>query len=626
MAEKEKKTRGRKKMENIALTEAQRAEAEQIVADSLRDNPEVFNLPESKYTAESLADFFTKAHEGSKRILPKERRRYVMYLRKSTDDELKQIRSLEDQEMECKALAEHLGIHIRPEDICKESASAKRSNNRPIFDKMLHGFKAGTYHGLLAWSPDRLSRNMKEAGEIIEMIDFDQIQDLHFRTYQFDNTPNGKMLLGILFATSKQYSDKLADDVSRGIRGTVSEGKYVGQYKKGYYVDATTNYFIPDAHNWQLLRRAVLMRLKDNKTNQEIADFLNNSHFSYKKFQDDEYKLAKMNKKTVGDLFTDPFYCGIYKHGDNVANLNELYDFLPLITPDEFIALGRNISNSFNEQFKGRSTSAKRLDFGLLREKVICDFCDSVMTFQRTPIKRGKNKGSYLLSFYCRNKECIRHNPEEAVEKYGHKLSKSIRVKYLTAHIEWTLRHCTKNTLEAYKVYIGRLEQKIAVDKEIAKRKLSSAEAELKKHEELYAKYQNFELLDPEAYKKHHKGKLEEHENLVNVHKASRDQLKAELKRLSSALPSKEEFVELVRLYLKTILTTKDLVEEDAVYQEVVLNLRAGDNAVSVIKLNPPYNLMVDLSKISTGRGERTQTFDLTVPNRARYQLRHTPM
>ena len=26
------------------------------------------------------------------------------------------------------------------------------------------------------------------------------------------------------------------------------------------------------------------------------------------------------------------------------------------------------------------------------------------------------------------------------------------------------------------------------------------------------------------------------------------------------------------------------------------------------------------------GRGERTQTFDLPVPNRARYQLRHTPI
>ncbi len=66
---------------------------------------------------------------------------------------------------------------------------------------------------------------MKEAGEIIEMIDLEQIQDLHFKTYQFENNPNGKMLLGILFATSKQYSDKLSVDVSSSITGAIRDGK-----------------------------------------------------------------------------------------------------------------------------------------------------------------------------------------------------------------------------------------------------------------------------------------------------------------------------------------------------------------------------------------------------------------
>jgi hypothetical protein len=73
------------------------------------------------------------------------------------------------------------------------------------------------------------------------------------------------------------------------------------------------------------------------------------------------------------------------------------------------------------------------------------------------------------------------------------------------------------------------------------------------------------------------------------------------------------------------MLNTTDLIEEDAVYNEVVSNLRAGDDSVSVIKLNRPYDLLVDLDEVVTGRGERTQTFDLSVPNRARYQLRHTP-
>lgn len=627
MAGSEKKPRGRTKQVRIPLTKEQLLKSEQLVADTFKNNPDVFTLPESKHnTVEDLSTYYIEATKGSHRILPKERRRYVMYLRKSTDDEAKQVRSLEDQETECRELANRLRINIREEDIFTESASAKTSGNRPIFDQLLFGFKTGKYQGLLAWSPDRLSRNMKEAGEIIEMIDLEQIQDLHFKTYQFDNTPNGKMLLGILFATSKQYSDKLAVDVSRGITGTINDGKYVGQVKKGYYADTTTGYFVPDAHNWQLLRQAVVMRLHEGKTNQEVADFLNNAHFSYRKHQDDEYKLAKMDKKAVGLLFTDPFYCGIYKYGDNVANLNELYDFLPLITPDEFIALGRNVANNFNEEFVGRSTVAKRLDFGVLREKVICHYCDKIMTFQRTKIFRGKNKGSWLLSFYCRNKDCLRHKEKDAIEKYGKKLPKSVRLKYITAHIEWTLRHCTKNTLQAYRQYIGRLEQKLAVDREIAKRKLADAKNELKRQQDLYAKYQNLQLISLEDYNRHHKGKLEHHQNLINAHTSSIESLQKELAKLNEALPTRDEFVELVHLYLETVLKTTDLVEEDAVYQEVVSNLRVADNSVSVIKLNPPYDLMVDLSKISLGRGERTQTFDLSVPNRARYQLRHTPM
>jgi DNA invertase Pin-like site-specific DNA recombinase len=219
-------------MVRIPLTEEQLLKSEQLVANALKENPDIFTLPESKYTAENLTDFFIKASEGSQRIFPKERRRYVMYLRKSTDDEAKQVRSLEDQEKECRELAKRLNIVVRPDDIFIESASAKKSGNRPIFDKMLLGFKTGKYQGLLSWSPDRLSRNMKEAGEIIEMIDTEEIQDLQFKTYPFDNSPNGKMLLGILFATSKQYSDKLAVDVSRGITGTINDGKYVGQAKK----------------------------------------------------------------------------------------------------------------------------------------------------------------------------------------------------------------------------------------------------------------------------------------------------------------------------------------------------------------------------------------------------------
>lgn len=42
----------------------------------------------------------------------------------------------------------------------------KASYNRPL----LQGFGIGKHYGLIAWSPNCISRTMKEAGEIIGMV------------------------------------------------------------------------------------------------------------------------------------------------------------------------------------------------------------------------------------------------------------------------------------------------------------------------------------------------------------------------------------------------------------------------------------------------------------------------
>ena len=119
----------------------------------------------------------------------------------------------------------------------------------------------------------------------------------------------------------------------------------------------------------------------------------------------------------------------------------------------------------------------------------------------------------------------------------------------------------------------------------------------------MYSKYQTFQVEDPETYKKHHAGKLELHQAQINAVNATITTTQKELEDLRQALPTREEFVELVHSYLETILNTTDLIEEDAVYRELVLNLRAGDNAVSVIKLNPPYDMMVDYSENTSWSG-----------------------
>lgn len=554
------------------------------------------NLPQSKHTVDELMTYRIKRNENINRIRPPEKLRYAIYLRKSTDGEDRQVRSLPDQEKECRKLAADNNIKIRNEDVLKESASAKKSGSRPVFTNLLQAFRTGKYHGLIAWSPDRISRNMKEAGEVIEMIDTGQIQELMFRTYHFENTPNGKMMLGILFATSKQYSDKLSVDVMRGISGNVSEGKYNGSLKKGYYVDEESGRFYPDMEYWKLLRRAVMMRLYENKTSVQAAQFLSNSDIYVRKTQTQQGKLVKFSDKMLGKLFADSFYCGLYQVGDNIVNLDEEYGFVPLMTVDEYIALNKEIADDFNIGAANTKRINKRLDYGLLRDKVICDYCKDVMKFQNTRISKGKNAGRWVINYYCRTKTCKRREP-------GSGLGKSVRAFILSDAIYHTLQHCTKRSKEAYDIHIASLKIQIAEESAIARRKLAESKTRLKKNQTELAQCKNLLLSDSEEYKKHFSGRIEDIQAQIDVTQFSIEQSENELKRLKASLPTEDEFYKLIDSYLLKLRETTDLMEKDAIYNILVSNLYVADDRVSVIKLNPPYNLMADLEEISLGWG-----------------------
>ena len=62
---------------------------------------------------------------------------------------------------------------------------------------------------ILAWNPDRLAGNMLKAGMLIDMVNNEVIKDFKFITHVFSSDTNGKILLGMAFLLSKQYSDKL---------------------------------------------------------------------------------------------------------------------------------------------------------------------------------------------------------------------------------------------------------------------------------------------------------------------------------------------------------------------------------------------------------------------------------
>lgn len=154
--------------------------------------------------------------------------RYVIYARKSTEDSERQVQSIEDQVENCKKFAKNNSLKVV--DVITEEKSAKKEGRRPLFSEILRSIKdEGIYDSILAWHPDRLARNMKEAGEILDMLDNGTLVDLKFVSATFNNDAAGKMNLSILFAMAKEFSDKLSDDTKRGIKKKVRDGKYCGK-------------------------------------------------------------------------------------------------------------------------------------------------------------------------------------------------------------------------------------------------------------------------------------------------------------------------------------------------------------------------------------------------------------
>ncbi|HOX10360.1 MAG TPA: recombinase family protein, partial [Candidatus Moranbacteria bacterium] len=90
--------------------------------------------------------------------------KYFLYARKSSENEDRQVQSIDDQVNRLKQLARDLNLDIKK--IYTEAKSAKKPNNRPIFDEMMERIENGEANGILCWQINRLSRNPIDSGKI----------------------------------------------------------------------------------------------------------------------------------------------------------------------------------------------------------------------------------------------------------------------------------------------------------------------------------------------------------------------------------------------------------------------------------------------------------------------------
>ena len=335
--------------------------------------------------------------------------RYFLYCRRSTDEE-KQALSIDSQKDEL----ERRFVDLEIVEVLTEDASAFKPYNRPIFQKMLERISNGEADGIIAWHPDRISRNPLDGAQVIHSLDQGIIKDLKFASYTFENTPEGKMFLGFTLNQSKYFSDKLGKDVMRGLEKKCRMGHYPAKAWLGYRNVRTeekgSRYIEEDEVRFPLVRKMWDMLLTGAYTVPDI----------HKKAVEEWGLTMSATRKhpvrppclaTVYAIFTSIFYTGHFEwNGKRYKG-----SYKPMITLAEF----DKAQQILGRRGKYRTVTHSFAFTGFMH----CGDCDSMITAELKQ-KRLKKSGKLATYIYyrcvgkkgpCSQRGCIRE--EKLIEQ-----------------------------------------------------------------------------------------------------------------------------------------------------------------------------------------------------------------
>ncbi len=166
--------------------------------------------------------------------------KYCLYARKSTEADERQVQSLDSQIKEMERVAGTDKINIT--EVITESKSAKLSNQRDGYQKLLGGINEGRFNAILTWAPDRLSRNAGDLGLLVDLMDKGLLLKIRTHGQTFTNTPDEKFLLMILCSQAKLENDNRAKNVVRGLKAMCERGVRPGPVPIGYKVVRSTKF------------------------------------------------------------------------------------------------------------------------------------------------------------------------------------------------------------------------------------------------------------------------------------------------------------------------------------------------------------------------------------------------
>lgn len=255
--------------------------------------------------------------------------KYFLYARKSSESEDRQVQSIDDQINRLKKLSNDLGLTIKK--VYTEAKSAKKPNNRPIFQEMLERIENGEANGILCWQINRLARNPIDSGKISWLLQqgiLKSVQTIDRQYLPEDNV----LLFSVESGVANQFILDLSKNTKRGLQSKLEKGWMPNVAPLGYLNDKIEHTIIKDPERFNLIRKMWDFMLTGNYTVSQILT-LATYEWGFKTRKNKKSTNNKLSLSGIYRIFTNPFYTGLIarKDGSEYEGKHEV-----MVTPEEF--------------------------------------------------------------------------------------------------------------------------------------------------------------------------------------------------------------------------------------------------------------------------------------------------
>lgn len=361
-----------------------------------------------------------------KKTAPLEKKYYLLYARKSSEAEDKQVQSIDSQMTELKPLIKEKNLSLLKK--FSESHSAK-APGRPVFNEMINLIsQRKDIKGIVCWKLNRLSRNPIDTGTIQWLLQSGDIKEIITPSKTYTEV-DSDFIMAVEGAQANRFIRDLREDTIRGINAKLEKGQFPGMAPTGYKNNTYKKQGEKDISAHPIY--FTLMR--------KLFDYALTGNFSFEQLRLKSKELGIKNnrgnfisKTGIHHNLTNPFYTGRFFYD------GKLYDHAthpPMLTVDEFDLLQDIMSGRSRPRLIKHSFPLN----GLIR----CGFCGMMITGEEHK-KTYKNGVTQVFTYYrCSKKnkviKCSEPSiPNGELEKQVLRFLKHVRLSEKFA--DWAIR------------------------------------------------------------------------------------------------------------------------------------------------------------------------------------------